>query len=456
MFIVPKISGGGAEKVITSLASELSEAHVVYLVTTTREDGQEGYAFSKAVHYINLFEGYGNNSLYKKLSNDIKLAWHTIIRKVKKNIRKHILKKSPAGETEHMDAYAFHIQKLTAIKQSLGIDCSISFLNSANYINTLSDAGDKRIISIRSCLSGPYAPQDCQSLEGKARIESACRLADKIIPVSCEAEDNLIREYHADPTKTQVIYNYVDRENITAQSVEFPQGPSRDQLPNDAPDLKELSRIIKAADFVFFASGRLTEKKGQWHMIRAFTEVIKSQPKAILVILGKTGKGNEDTTAFLRRVIKENHLEDHVILAGFYKNPASLLKRGDAFVMTSFNEGFPNALVEAMALSLPVIAADCRSGPREILAPETDCHIKTSEADYAPYGILVPECSGAKKTNAPLEKNEQILADVMKRLINDKDLREYYGKQSLIRIQDFDKQKTLSQWKAVIDEEIQH
>lgn len=456
MFIVPKISGGGAEKVITSLASELSEEHAVYLVTTTREDGQEGYAFSKAVHYINLFEGAGNHSLYEKISNDIKLAWYTIIRKARKNIRKHILKMSPVSESEHMDAYAFQIQKLTALKKALEIDYSVSFLNSANYINALSDAGDKRIISIRSCLSGPYAPQDCQDPEGKGRIEAACRLADIVIPVSYEAGDNLIREYHADPLKTEVIYNYVDRESITAQSAETPQGPSRDQLPAGAPNLKELSRLIDDADFVFFASGRLTEKKGQWHMIRAFTEVLNKHPKAILVILGKTGKGDEDTTSLLRRIIQENNLEGHVILAGFYKNPPSLLKRGDAFVMTSFNEGFPNALVEAMALSLPVIAADCRSGPREILAPESDYRIKASEAEYAPYGILVPECSGNKQTDAPLEKNEQILAEVMIRLASDQELRKHYGRQSLIRVQDFDKQQTLMQWKAAINEEIQH
>ena len=55
MFLVPRISGGGAEKVIASLASQMAEkGHTVFLVSTLQEDGSLPYVFSEKVNYINL------------------------------------------------------------------------------------------------------------------------------------------------------------------------------------------------------------------------------------------------------------------------------------------------------------------------------------------------------------------------------------------------------------------
>ena len=121
-------------------------------------------------------------------------------------------------------------------------------------------------------------------------------------------------------------------------------------------------------------------------------------------------------------------------------------------MMSSFNEGFPNALIEAMALGLPVISTDCRSGPREILAPDTVCTKKTEITEYAEYGILVPECSGETEPVRELEENEIRLADAMIELIENAELRQHYAGKSKERAEQFRPEDIAEQWERLIEE----
>jgi N-acetylgalactosamine-N,N'-diacetylbacillosaminyl-diphospho-undecaprenol 4-alpha-N-acetylgalactosaminyltransferase len=82
-----------------------------------------------------------------------------------------------------------------------------------------------------------------------------------------------------------------------------------------------------------------------------------------------------------------------VHFVGSQKNPFAYLNKSNLFVMASETEGFPNVLVEAMLCGIPVIASDCISGPREILAPTTNPLKHLSIGDHlelAKYGILTP------------------------------------------------------------------
>jgi glycosyltransferase involved in cell wall biosynthesis len=70
----------------------------------------------------------------------------------------------------------------------------------------------------------------------------------------------------------------------------------------------------------------------------------------------------------LARAGNELGLGYDIDMPGFVANPFALMARAGAFVLPSRWEGFPNALVEAMACGAPVVASDCPSGPQEILA----------------------------------------------------------------------------------------
>lgn len=112
---------------------------------------------------------------------------------------------------------------------------------------------------------------------------------------------------------------------------------------------------------VILGVGRLDRQKDFATLLRAFARLLERRP-AELVILGE----GEERPA-LERLASSLGIAGHVLLPGFVTNPYAAMARADLFVLSSAWEGSPNVLTEALALGVPVVATDCRSGPREIL-----------------------------------------------------------------------------------------
>jgi len=112
---------------------------------------------------------------------------------------------------------------------------------------------------------------------------------------------------------------------------------------------------------VIVGLGELTSRKGFDTLIRALA-ILKRKKPARLFLMGK-GRGREK----LEKLSADLGLRDEVEFAGFKGNPFPFLARADLFVQPSRYEGFGMALLEALALGIPVVATDCPSGPREIL-----------------------------------------------------------------------------------------
>lgn len=120
------------------------------------------------------------------------------------------------------------------------------------------------------------------------------------------------------------------------------------------------------------AMGRLCEEKQFDLLIEVFAELAPRRREWDLVIYGE-GPLRER----LRAQAEAAGLSGRVVLAGATTAPWPELARSDVFVMTSRVEGFPNALLEAMALGLPCAVFDCRSGPREITRDGADALLVT-------------------------------------------------------------------------------
>jgi glycosyltransferase involved in cell wall biosynthesis len=171
------------------------------------------------------------------------------------------------------------------------------------------------------------------------------RSADKVVAVSGGVADDLACFGRLPEGKIRVIHNPVFDPDIEVMAQA--QAPHPWFEPDGPP--------------IVLAAGRLHRQKGFDVLLRAFA-IARAQVDCRLVILGE----GSDRAALMAQA-EQSGLGYDIDMPGFCDNPFALMARAGAFVLSSRWEGFPNALVEAMACGAPVIATDCPSGPREIL-----------------------------------------------------------------------------------------
>jgi glycosyltransferase involved in cell wall biosynthesis len=167
--------------------------------------------------------------------------------------------------------------------------------------------------------------------------------------------------------------------------------------------------------------GRLSREKGFDLLIEAFARIAPHRPEWTLTIWGD---GPE--RAALEAMAARRGLGGRVRLPGSTPTPQEELLPADLFVLSSRFEGFPNALGEAMACGLPVLAVDCPSGPRQIVRDEVD-------------GILVPPGDPA------------VLAEGMRRLMDDPELRRRLARRAPEVVERFRLDRVLGLWDETLE-----
>ncbi|MCR5502591.1 MAG: glycosyltransferase [Lachnospiraceae bacterium] len=269
-----------------------------------------------------------------------------------------------------------------------------SFGPTANYVNCLSKTKGTRVIAgLRSFTN----------VESPRQIRLFIKRSDLIISCSETIRNEMRERYNY--ARCVTLYNPFDLKGIREQADKENPG-----LPWDAQE----------KPFVIAASGWLAPLKGYWHMLKAFSVLHKSEERARLLILG------DGDPCEYEKLAEELGIREQVFFAGMQKNPFAYLTRCDAFLMTSENEGFPNALVEGMALGLPAVSVDCESGPREILLSEREkkeVPKNLKEPYTASYGILCPPVTkGENFDPSVIEKEEEMIADALLKLMRDREL----------------------------------
>jgi glycosyltransferase involved in cell wall biosynthesis len=120
--------------------------------------------------------------------------------------------------------------------------------------------------------------------------------------------------------------------------------------------------LIEKDSPVILGIGELCGRKDFETLIRAFARLRQATP-ARLIILG-SGKRRDRLLALAQRL----GVAGSVDLPGFDANPYRFIAHADLFALSSRWEGMPMVLIEALSLGRPIVATDCPSGPRELLA----------------------------------------------------------------------------------------
>ncbi len=225
-----------------------------------------------------------------------------------------------------------------------------SFGSTANLVNSLSKVKNvKMLVGLRSYMD----------MLSKASIKLFTKRADLMVCCSRVIEDELNSKYGF--TKTCTLYNPYNVEKIVNESY-----LECDDIPWGDYD-SEGRRII-----TLVTMGREDDVKGYWHAVKAFSVILEKIPNCRLMFIG-----DGDFSKY-EKLCEDLNIKDKVFFAGLQTNPYKYLRRGDIYLLTSENEGFPNALVEGMLLGLAPVCVDCMTGPREI----------TKDGEI---GILLPE-----------------------------------------------------------------
>jgi len=116
---------------------------------------------------------------------------------------------------------------------------------------------------------------------------------------------------------------------------------------------------------IVIAVGRLVPIKGFDMLIEAYA-MLETNDWQLMIV----GGGNEKEN--LQELINQYNMEDKIILIGSVKDVEIYYKRASIYVLSSYSEGFPGALCEAMGYGCACIAFDCPTGPKEIIKHNSD------------------------------------------------------------------------------------
>ena len=393
--MISTMNSGGAERVVSHLSHILSKDYDVHVILF--EDTFMEYECGGTVHSLN----------------------------------------TPAKSCSLIVKLRLLLRRISALKRLIReekLSCVVSFLDSPNFVNLLARVkGCRKVISIRN-----YSDLENRQNAFMRLVDLAMKLfyrkADCVVTVSRLIEHSFRSYYNIPAERITTIYNPYNFDDIRRKG----------EMP-----LSDNEQAFFDGHFVFSNVGRIVYQKAAWHLVKAFAKVHEKHPDARLVIVGE-----DRTDGKLTTLVDALGLADAVLMTGRTKNPYQYMKNSDCYVLSSLFEGFPNAMVEAMACGCPTVAADCKSGPREILFREPDLNATITEVTRADYGLLVPDLEAEEGWDPTVfTEGEEKLAEAMCSVMENADERAHLAADAEKRSRDFDFEACHKSYTNIIESE---
>lgn len=325
LFVIESLSGGGAEKVLATLAKHFDQNSYSVSVLSIVDVGIYRNTIAQHCEYHYVVPDTSNRNVFHRL-------WASII--------------------YHLVYSWLPISWVANIFIPKGFDTVIAFVEgfSTKLVSKIKRGKVKRIAWVHCDLKEYPWTIDNGIFTDSNEEQEAYSQFDNIIVVSQNAKENFISKYGLSE-RTLYIQNPIDRSEIEALALE------NCSLP-------------KIAIPRFITVGRLVAAKGFDRLIEASSLLHNEGFDFEIIVLGAGCDSDK-----LKSMASNKNIDSIIHFLGFKQNPYKYIKHCDCFICSSRTEGYSLAIAEAMCLGLPIISTSS-AGPSEIL-------------DDGKYGMLV-------------------------------------------------------------------
>ena len=341
---------------------------------------------------------------------------------------------SKLGPIGRLLSRALALRKLVARS---GFDVIISHMDGANWVNVLSFSPAKKILVVHgTVLRDENVPAVQQWFRKRLIFPWLYNLADSTVAVSQGIEREL--SLACGVRNACAIPNFFELQAVTDRARQTLDGAQASIFDHPA---------------VLVTSGRLAEQKKQSHLLDMMAALRGRGRPARLVFLGD-GELRDILIAKSQALgLRTFHVwgsdaqcvdDCDVYFLGYVTNPYQYLARSTLFLFPSGWEGFPLSLCEAMIAGVPVLSADCPTGPREILAPGTvrdDYDLRSAE--MAQNGVLLPIIES--------QQDMEVWVDAIERLLGDVTLQNGLRVNAAQTMKALDRDAVVGQWQQLIE-----
>lgn len=370
LFGITSLTIGGAERVLVDLANELCNDH-----------------------NITIFTIYPNGEFEKSLSNKIKLKslYNKRYNELSKIQKVFVPLKVWINKNQIYNKY---------IKENF--DVEIAFLEGPiTRLISVRNSGTKKVAWIHNDISRVFG----NNLKSKIKRhidEKIYNKFDELVFVSKDNKKSFEKIYKNNAVKKEIIYNYINSENILKKS-------------ND-----EIPEIFAEDELNFVTVARLVEQKGIDRLIRVHSKLIKENLKHKIWVIGDGPEYKK-----LESLVDSNNVKDTFKLLGKRENPYPYIKKADYFCLLSYFEGYGMVLEEAKILGKDILITN--TAAREAVEGyEYATIIENNENDI--YKVLKEKILKGKDTINKSEKtkdynNEDIIQKIKNILDSKKGMR---------------------------------
>lgn len=341
LFFLESLAGGGAEKVLTDIVCHLDKTKYDITVCTVTD----GDVYEKRIAQVCRYCSFLKTADYRAGGTKKILFWariKLIYGLPAKVVYKHFFRERYDIEIAFIEGFATKI------------------------IAASPNSKSKKIAWVHTDLSqNSYADKYYSNLDEQ---RAAYKRFNRILCVSESVKEAFEQKLFSDASVC-VQYNPVDEKYILQQAGEA--------LSVQRPENGLLLGTV----------GRLEQQKGYPRLLKCAKRLRDEGHRFTLWIIGKGSQQEE-----LEQYVHENDLGDVVKLLGFHKNPYKCLNQCDAFICSSYAEGFSTAATESLILGKPVFTVEC-AGMQELIG-DSHCGVIVPNTDEALYDLMEKLVSG--------------------------------------------------------------